>query len=275
MFVMILVLVLIGLVAATFGSLVGLGGGIILVPGLIFLGPAFLEQDISSQTAVATSLAVLIFTSLSSTLAYRKVKRVDWRSGLLLFVTSGPASMLGAALTQSFKNDSFQLVFGFFMLFMALLMVVKERMKPLHINWKTKRSFVDGAGITHEYGQNIALMLVIGFMVGCISGLFGIGGGSLFVPLMVLLFRFPPHIATATSMFVIFLSSILGTTVHAYNGAVDWWLVLVLAPSAWIGGKIGASIANRMSGKGLLLLLRLTLFVLAIRMVVSGFMGGS
>ena len=273
MLVTILILVLIGFVAATFGSLVGLGGGVIIVPSLIYLGPAFLNQEISSQTAVATSLAVLIFTSLSSTLAYKKVKRVDWRSGVLYFVTSGPASMLGAQLTQYFKNDSFELVFGFFMLFMALLMVMKERMKPLHIHWKENRKFVDGAGITHEYGHNITLMLVIGFLVGLTSGLFGIGGGSLFVPLMVLLFRYPPHIATATSMFVIFLSSILGTTVHTWNGAVDWRLVLVLAPSAWIGGKIGAMIANRISGKRLLLLLRLTLFVLAIRMIVSGFMG--
>ncbi|MGZ9587136.1 sulfite exporter TauE/SafE family protein [Paenibacillus marinisediminis] len=269
----ILVLVLIGLVASSFGSLVGLGGGIILVPGLIFLGPTFLNQDISSQTAVATSLAVLIFTSLSSTLAYKKVKRVDWRSGVLYFITSGPASMLGAAMTQYFQNDSFQIVFGFFMLAMAILMIMKERMKPLHINWRVTRSFVDGAGVQHEYGQNIAVMLVIGFFVGFVSGLFGIGGGSLFVPLMVLLFRYPAHIATATSMFVIFLSSILGTTVHAWNGAIDWSLVLVLAPSAWIGGKIGASIANRMSGKGLLMLLRITLFVLAIRMIISGFWG--
>lgn len=273
MFVTILVLVLIGLAASTFGSLVGLGGGIILVPGLIYMGPTFLDKDISSQTAVATSLAVLIFTSLSSTLAYRKVKRVDWKSGVMYFITSGPASMLGAQLTQYFNNNSFEVIFGFFMLAMALLMVMKERMKPLHIHWRVNRSFVDGAGIEHVYGQSIPVMLGIGFFVGFVSGLFGIGGGSLFVPLMVLLFRYPPHIATATSMFVIFLSSILGTTVHTLNGAVDWGLVLVLGPSAWVGGIFGAAIANRMSGKGLLLLLRLTLFILAIRMIISGVMG--
>ncbi|KJB86433.1 hypothetical protein AZ66_18920, partial [Paenibacillus sp. E194] len=96
-------LVLIGLIAATFGSLVGLGGGIIIVPGLIFFGPHLLGVPISSQTAVGTSLAVLIFTALSSTLAYMKVKRVDWRSGAIYFITSGPASMLGAALTEYFK----------------------------------------------------------------------------------------------------------------------------------------------------------------------------
>lgn len=269
----IIFLVLIGLIAATFGSLVGLGGGIIIVPGLIFFGPHLLGESISSQTAVGTSLAVLIFTALSSTLAYMKVKRVDWRSGAIYFITSGPASMLGAALTEYFKDNVFNLVFGFFMLGMAILMIVKERLKPVNITWRGTRTYVDPSGQATEYGYSVVPMLFIGFAVGFISGLFGIGGGSLFVPLMVLLFRYPPHVASATSMFVIFLSSILGTTVHAWNGSVDWMLVAILAPSAWIGGRLGAAIANRMSGKGLLLVLRITLFVLAIRMIVSGFAG--
>lgn len=269
----ILFLVLIGLIAATFGSLVGLGGGIIIVPGIIFFGPHLLGEAVTSQTAVGTSLAVLIFTALSSTIAYMKVKRVDWRSGAIYFITSGPASMLGAALTEYFKDNVFNLVFGFFMLGMAILMIVKERLKPVNIAWRSTRTYVDPSGQAAEYGYSVVPMLFIGFAVGFISGLFGIGGGSLFVPLMVLLFRYPPHVASATSMFVIFLSSILGTTVHAWNGSVDWMLVAVLAPSAWIGGRLGAAIANRMSGNGLLLVLRITLFVLAIRMIVSGFAG--
>lgn len=266
----ILLLALIGLVAAAFGSLVGLGGGIIIVPGLIFLGPHLLGSPVSSQTAVGTSLAVLIFTACSSTLAYMKMKRVDWRSGAIYFITSGPASMLGAASTGYFNDIAFNLAFGFFMLAMAILMIIKERLKPLGISWRETRAIMDASGQVQEYGYSLAPMLVIGFAVGFISGLFGIGGGSLFVPLMVLLFRYPAHIASATSMFVIFLSSILGTSVHAWNGSVDWTLVAILAPSAWLGGRIGAAIANRMTGRGLLLLLRITMFVLAVRMIVSG-----
>ncbi|UHA74857.1 sulfite exporter TauE/SafE family protein [Paenibacillus sp. 481] len=267
----IVLLALIGLIAATFGSIVGLGGGIIIVPGLILLGPYLLGESVTAQTAVGTSLAVLIFTALSSTLTYMKAKRVDFKSGLIFVITSGPASMLGAEMTSYFQGSSFQLVFGFFMLAMAILMIVRERLKPLNIKWQTMRSFTDASGTQHEYGYSLIPMLLIGFAVGFVSGLFGIGGGSLFVPLMVLLFRYPAHIASATSMFVIFLSSILGTTVHAWNGSVDWLLVSILAPSAWIGGWLGAAIASRMTGKGLLLLLRLTLLVLAIRMIISGF----
>jgi uncharacterized membrane protein YfcA len=112
--------------------------------------------------------------------------------------------------------------------------------------------------------------LLVGLGVGLVSGLFGIGGGSLFVPVMVLLFRFPPHVATATSMFVILLSSVLGTGVHAWLGETDWRLVAALAPGAWAGGWIGAYIAARMTGTGLLWLLRVTFVLLAAELIVEG-----
>jgi len=263
-------LVLLGLIAAMFGSIVGLGGGIIIVPALILLGPALTGAEIDHATAVGTSLAVLIFTALASTTSFAKQKRVDFRSGLLLFITSGPAAMLGSALTGSFQGGIFQLSFGIFMLLMSLLLVSLDYIKPGNKQWPIQRSFTDATGTTHQYGYAIVPILIIGLGVGLISGLFGIGGGSLFVPVMVLMFRFPPHIATATSMFVIFMSSILGSGVHAWLGDIDYWLLLALAPGAWVGGKVGAYIASRMSGKGLLWLLRISLALLAVQMIYNG-----
>jgi hypothetical protein len=265
-----LLLLLIGLVSAAFGSLVGLGGGIIIVPALIFLDPVWLHLGITTPVAVGTSLLVLIITALSSTLAFIKQKRVDFRSGWLFFTTSGPASMLGAYLTSVFHPKQFQLWFGCFMLLMAILMIARQYMKPLEIRWKIRKTFTDAAGAVFEYGYSLIAALAIGFCVGFVSGLFGIGGGSLFVPMMVLLFAFPPHVATATSMFVIFLSSITGSAAHVLEGEISWLSALFLAPGAWIGGKIGARIASRMSGSRLLWLLRLTLFVLALRLIWEG-----
>ncbi|QYR21197.1 sulfite exporter TauE/SafE family protein [Paenibacillus sp. sptzw28] len=263
-------LILLGLVAAVFGSIVGLGGGIIIVPSLVLLGPQLTGSEIGHSTAVGTSLAVLIVTALASTLAFAKKKRVDFRSGWLLFITSGPAAMIGSALTSHLKNGVFQLVFGIFMLLMAGLLVARDYLKPIVREWPVQRSFTDVNGVTHTYGYALLPALLVGFFVGLVSGLFGIGGGSLFVPVMVLLFRFPPHLATATSMFVIFLSSILGSGVHIWLGEIDWRIVLALVPGAWIGGKIGAYIASRMTGKGLLWLLRVTLVLLAIELIIEG-----
>ncbi|WP_127580204.1 sulfite exporter TauE/SafE family protein [Paenibacillus koleovorans] len=265
-----LTLLLLGAISATFGSIVGLGGGIIIVPALIYLGPLLLDQDISTTLAVGTSLTVLIFTALSSTLTYMKDKKVDFRSAWLYFVTSGPAAILGASLTKLFDPQQFQLVFGVFMLCISLLLIVRNRLKPSTREWRIQRTFTDAQGVQAQYGYNIPAALVVGFGVGLISGLFGIGGGSLFVPAMVLMFRYPAHVATATSMFVIFLSSILGSMTHWYNGDVGGWLVLALAPGAWLGGWLGARIVRRISGNGLLWLLRVTLFVLAFKLIWSG-----
>lgn len=263
-------LVFIGMVSAVFGSIVGLGGGVIIVPVLVLFGESLIGDPVTTQVAVGTSLAVLIFTALSSTYTYHKQGRVDLRTGWLFFATSGPAAMAGAQLTNGIEAGPFQLAFGIFMLVMFGLMMARERMKPLNITWRIERTFTDGAGTIHRYGYNVSLALVIGIAVGLCSGLFGIGGGSLFVPLMVLLFRFPPHVATATSMFVILLSSILGSGVHVWNDNVDWVLFAALAPGAVIGGRVGAVIASKLSGKQLMWLLRATLLAMAIYLIIQG-----
>ncbi|RUS46803.1 sulfite exporter TauE/SafE family protein [Cohnella sp. AR92] len=261
---------LIGAASAIFGSIVGFGGGIVIVPCLLLLGPALFGEEISSQTAVGTSLAVLIFTALTSTWTYKKQKKVDWGTGWLFFATSGIASMAGAQVTNLIPEGPFQLAFGLFMLAMFGLMLARERMKPIRKQWPIRRTFTDGTGHTYEYGYSLALALTIGACVGLASGLFGIGGGSLFVPLMVILFGFPPHVATATSMFVILLSSVLGSGVHLWNGNVDGWIFLALVPGALIGGRLGAIIASRLTGKQLMWLLRATLLVTAIYLIYEG-----
>jgi uncharacterized membrane protein YfcA len=265
-----LLLLVLGIISATFGSIVGLGGGIIIVPVLIYVAPLLLDKEMSSAVAVGTSLCVLIVTALASTLSYMKQNKVDFRSAWLYFVTSGPAAVVGSTLTGQFPQKTFELVFGCFMLSMALLMVVRDYIKPLSIDWPIHRYYRDAEGVEHNYGYAVVPALFIGFGVGLISGLFGIGGGSLFVPLMVLLFRYPPHVATATSMFVIFLSSILGSSTHVWQGQIDLFSILALAPGAWIGGKLGARIASNLTGKTLLWMLRLTLFGLALRMIMVG-----
>jgi uncharacterized membrane protein YfcA len=267
---LIMALFILGILAATLGSIAGLGGGVIIVPALIYLGPSLLGYDIEHPTAVGTSLAVLVVTALAAAISFHKQRRVDTRSGWLFFITSGPSAVVGSALTSRFSLSGFELSFGLFMLAMAGLMAARDYMKPLPIQWKIKRVYTDGKGDTYEFGYSLLPALLSGAAVGLVSGLFGIGGGSLFVPLMVLLFRFPPHVATATSMFVILLSASLGTAMKAVLYEVDWLAVAALAPGAWIGGKAGAYIAGRISGKALLWTLRITLAAVGLRMIADG-----
>ncbi|MFD3446179.1 sulfite exporter TauE/SafE family protein [Microbacteriaceae bacterium 4G12] len=266
-----ILLLLVGLLAGTIGSLVGLGGGIIIVPLLIGLGTLGTLHSVSPQIAVGTSMITVVFSGLSSTLTYMKHKRVDYKSGLILFIGSGPGGIIGSWANKFFNGPSFSLYFGIFLIFVSLLLIVKNKFRPLPFSRNNAiiRSFTTPDGTTTEYGFHPVLAVVISFVVGLISGLFGIGGGVLLVPAMVILFSFPAHIAVATSMFIVFLSASVSSITHISLGHVNWLYTLILIPGAWIGGKIGAFINTKISGNMVINLLRITLIIIGIRMIIS------
>lgn len=257
----------IGLIAGAVGSLAGLGGGIIFVPALLFFVNLYEPGTMTPQIAAATSLAVIAITALSSTTAYQKQKRVDSPTALLFFLGSAPGSIAGVYLNKMLQTDAFSLLFGLFQLGMFTLMMVKDRIKPRSLDWDVKRTFIDGEGIEYEYGYKRWIALITAFLVGIVSSLFGIGGGSLMVPALIILFRFPPHMATATSMMVIFLSAIVGSVTNVLHDQVNWLYAASLAPGAWLGGKLGAYIAARIKGKTLVVLLRVLILVIALQMI--------
>jgi uncharacterized membrane protein YfcA len=266
----IILLCLIGVVSATMGSLVGLGGGVVIVPALIYLDEMIMNMGISTSVAVGTSLFVLIFTALSSTLSFMKQKKIDYKSGWLFFAASGPAAMVGAGLTRFFEPQDFKLWFGLFILFIFILMLIKNRLKPLQVNWAIQKTYTDAQGNSLTYGYNLFAVLTVGGVAGLISGLFGVGGGSVMVPAMMLLFSFPIHVATATSMFVIFFSAITGSITHIALDEINWFAAIFLIPGAWIGGLIGAKIAHRISSNALLWIFRAVLLIIALRMISDG-----
>ncbi|MFK9090032.1 sulfite exporter TauE/SafE family protein [Bacillus salipaludis] len=270
-----IILVLVGLAASSLGSLIGMGGGIIVVPALLYLATLSTFSHLTPQVVVGTSLFTMIFTGLSSTLAYMKLKTVDYKSGLIFLIGSGPGSILGAWITEKLDLHSFNIYFGLFILFVSLVLVVKDKLKPLPYR-KDKgiiRTFTDNSGKTFEYGFSPILAVIISFIVGFLSGIFGIGGGSLMVPTMILLFFFPPHVATATSMFMILPTSILSSITHIALGNVNWLYALALIPGAWIGAKVGVFLNSKLKSKTIVMIIRIILVVVAIRLIYQGFAG--
>nr|WP_281419820.1 sulfite exporter TauE/SafE family protein [Evansella tamaricis] len=261
-----------GLIASVFGSIMGLGGGIIIVPALMILNDySPILSGITPQIAVGTSLLIMIFTGLSSTLAYLKQKTVDYKSAFLFFAGSGPGALFGVWLNKDMQTDSFLVLFGIFIIIVSFILMVRKHVRPLKRKPSgIQRSFVNDEGIKVEYGYQAVVAIPIAFFVGMCSGLFGIGGGSLMVPAMIILFRFPPHLAVATSMMMIFLSAILSSISHITLGNVDWMYALALIPGAWIGGQIGAAINRKMTSVSLVNLLRIFLIIIGIRLIYQG-----
>ncbi|MFC0469662.1 sulfite exporter TauE/SafE family protein [Halalkalibacter kiskunsagensis] len=265
-----LILVVVGLLGGTLGSLMGLGGGIVVVPALLMLA-SLSYLDITPQVAVGTSLLIMIFTGISATISYMKQKKVDYKSGLLFFSASGPGAVVGTWLNRGGDASSFQMYLGFFILFVSFILLIRNRLSPLPRSGKgVERVTTDEEGNVYTYGYRLVPVLALSFVVGMLSGLFGIGGGSLLVPAMIVLFSFPPHSAVATSMFIILLSAVVGSLSHVMQGNVNWMYALALIPGAWFGGTLGAAINRRLSSDKLVLVLRFILIIIAFRLIYEG-----
>lgn len=267
-----ILLVIIGLAAGTLGSLMGLGGGIIVVPSLMVLsGYLLILEGITPQIAVGTSLLIMIFTGLSSTITYMKQKKIDYKSGIIFLCGSIPGALFGVYLNKDIEVEPFLIFFGLFIIFVSFLLMVRKYLKPIQIGTKgIKRTVVDVDGTEVTYGYHPVLALTIAFIVGMFSGLFGIGGGSLMVPAMILMFGFPAHIAVATSMFMIFFSSTVSSISHIMLGNVNWLYALALVPGAWFGGIIGATINQRLKSETLVTILRIFLIIIGLRLIWQG-----
>lgn len=265
-------LVIIGLAAGTLGSLMGLGGGIIVVPSLMLLSSYMaILKGVTPQVAVGTSLLIMIFTGLSSTLTYMKQKKIDYKSGFIFLIGSIPGALFGVYLNKGIEVKPFLIYFGLFIIFVSFLLMVRKRLKPIQLGTKgIRRTMMDADGNEVTYGFHPALALAISFVVGMFSGLFGIGGGSLMVPAMILLFGFPPHIAVATSMFMIFFSAIVSSISHIMLGNVNWLYALALVPGAWMGGILGAKINERLKSDTLVAILRIFLIIIGLRLIWQG-----
>lgn len=267
-----IICVLIGIMSAIVGGLLGIGGGIILIPTMLFLHDGFEMFDwVTPQTIVGISLITMVFTALSSSIAHHKAKRIDYKTGALFIIGSIPGSILGSAVNHFLHGDSFSLYLGFLMIVLFGFFFI-ERKTPenqMEENRSKNVRVFKLEGKTHYYNVPVWLALLLSFGVSMISGLFGIGGGSIMVPSMILLFNMPVHIATATSMFTIFFISLFGTSTHFVLGHIVWKYAIFFIPGAWIGGTIGAKINQLLKGNMLEWLLRILLVVLGLQLIFT------
>lgn len=267
-----LICALIGLVTAFAGSLLGIGGGVILIPTMLFL---YQYSDMFSwatpQTIVAISLITMIFTALSSSISHHKKGRIDYELGILFIIGGVPGSIFGSWLNHFVNTNSFSLYLGLLMLTLSSFFFLRRRRKSnevLDYRGKNVRVF-EVNGETYYYTVSIWVAFLLSLVVSTLSGLFGIGGGSIMVPAMLLLFNIPAHIATATSMFTIFFISFIGASTHIVLGHVVWKYAIFFIPGAWIGGTIGAKVNQRLNGNILEKLLIIVLIVLGLQLILT------
>jgi len=270
-----LLLILLGLIVGTFGTMVGAGGGFILVPILLLLYP-----DKDPQIITSISLAVVFLNATSGSIAYAFKKRIDYKSAWLFCITTLPGSILGALSTSYIPRKTFNLIFGVIILILAIVLIIKptksipkKEGKEKKTFWRMARYVIDIDGVRHIYRYNLLLGIILSFFVGFASSLLGIGGGIIHVPAMVNLLNFPIHIATATSHFVLSLMGLSGSIVHYFKGDLQegYYQVLWLGIGVIAGAPIGAKFSTLIKGKIIIQCLAVALLIVSIRILWSAF----
>ena len=227
----------IGIIAAV----VGLGGGFLYVPTLSMI------FGLDAKTSIGTSLAIIIFTSLSASYWYRKQGVILYKVAFILIIPSMVASMIGSFLTTMVDARILVTIFCAMLTLISLEMLIPafRFLKEVQIG----PSFILATSVRGQGTQPInriwySHMVLWGFIGGLLSGVTGTSGGVVFVPALATA-GIPIHFAVATSMFAIIFVSLTGATTHAMIGQIAWPFVLVYGAGAAFGAFIGANIAPR------------------------------
>lgn len=253
----ILILFIIGIGIGAFGTLVGIGGGLIMIPIFTF----FMMPNIfhTTQEVIGTSLFGVFLNSLSGTLAYIRQKRVFFKAAIPFAIATLPGAFIGSWVTNLFTGASFKLYYGIFILFISLIMY-----------WNSNNKKAKATEFNYDkYEQKKYIGIIISFFVGFFSSIFGIGGGVIHVPMMIYALSFPPHMATATSHFILMVSSSVGVMGHFLLHHIVWMPALSIGMGALIGAQIGAHFSRKTKPRMIVVLLSITLFLLGIRMIVE------
>ncbi|MGA0709703.1 MAG: sulfite exporter TauE/SafE family protein [Ilumatobacteraceae bacterium] len=240
-----LLLLVVGLGAGFLSGVFGVGGGILVVPGLMM----FVRME--QRRAHGTSLAAVLPIAVASLVTYWAHDHVDWPVALWLSIGALAGAFVGASLLAIISKRNLALVFA------IVLAIVGIRL------FFTVSG--DGRG---EITVLVALAYVLlGLVTGALSGLLGIGGGAIMVPIMAVLFGIPSVIAKGTSLAVIIPTALMGTVRNRSNANVDMTAAVVVGVTGVVMAVVGAWVSARMSDAVSNALFAVLLIAVAVRML--------
>lgn len=241
-------------------SMIGMGGGTLYVPILLFAGYTI-------KQAPAISLVLIIATSISAMYTFWRGGKVDWKLTAVIGST-----MLVAAFAGGYFSGfaSKELLLGLLagVLVVAGILMLKNPAKGAApvvrggSRWLWHRHFGG-----HDYRLNLPLMLGASAVVSMISGMLGITGGIIILPIMVLLCGVPMDIAIASTMAIVGFTALSGLAGHAMHGHVEWTVAVTLAVSAAAGGYAGSKVSLSMNKAALKKMFGVLVLLIAAKMI--------
>ena len=267
-----LLILVVGFIVGVPSSMVGLGGGFIIVPILV------LFFQLPAKNAIAISLVAICGTTFSSTLGYVRQRRVDYKLGLFYDILDVPGIALGAYITTLLPSNVLAGICGILIIAISIILIRNKRKTECEKNskannkkmeWTRNRIDSEGHALTYTL-RSPPLALASSFLGGLITGLSGLGGGITDVSTMILL-GVPTHIAVATSEFAMAVTNGAGVVAHGLlnNALIEYALPITIGTI--IGAQVGCSLAKRVKGKATRRILSLIAVLAGLRLVYSFF----
>jgi len=243
-------LLLTGVFAGFVGALFGLGGGIVIVPVLtLIFGMPVVE-------AIGTSLVSIVAVSSIAAIDYIKSGRADIDLGLSLSIAASVGAVTGALLTGIIDDKLIFMLFSLILFFAAINMLKPRRIvRP---------------GNIQQFPSNYFLGYLFSYFAGNVSGLLGVGGGIVQVPVMRLIMRMPLKIATATSSYMISIKVGPAAIMYLLKGEVDPQRACAIIIGTFVGSRMGAAASEKITAMALRLLFVLIMLYTAYKMFVRG-----
>ena len=275
----ILILLSLGLGVGILSGLLGVGGGFLMTPILIFLG-------IPAAVAVSTQANQVVASSISGALAHWRRRTLDLKMGLVLLLGGVFGSVAGVQLFSILK-DSGQIDLAIALIYVGFLGVIGMLMLVESVNALRRRS--NNEGRTRKRRKKRGLIdqmpfktrfpvsglymsvippIAIGFLVGALAALMGVGGGFVMVPAMIYILRMPTNVVIGTSLFQILFVTALTTVLQAVqNQTVDLILATLLIIGSVVGAQIGAQIGQKVRAEELRVALAVIVLSVCIKLV--------
>jgi hypothetical protein len=258
------------------GALLGLGGGIIMVPLLIFL------LDVPIHLAAGASIVAVVATSSVSASVYVRDKITNMRLGMFLELATTLGAVTGASFMAVTSESFLKTVFGLSLIYASIVMRIQ--MRKTDRSWVKKTDdwlagklrlgtsyFDEARSETIVYGvDRTPQTFGISYIAGILSGLLGIGGGGVKVPAMNVVSSIPMKAAVATSNFMIGVTAAASALIYIRNGYCDSFVTAPVVLGTIIGSYIGANVTRKISGMLLKRVFIVVLLILGLRMIASG-----
>lgn len=257
------ILLVLGTFTGVLSGLLGIGGGLLMVPALTVFGVPLVQ-------ATATSLVGVFLSSVSGSLRNLNAGELNWRVSLLLAAFGIVTAQVGAWLGDRLPDAVLSLAFAGLLLITIYLMRLRQRLKQAQskqIVQPLENTPENGAALPSAPVQ-IGPIAGIGLLAGLLSGLFGVGGGVVMVPLQMLFLGETIKSAVRTSLGAIVAIAISGLAQHTWNGNVLWVPGLCLGLGGIVGAQAGTRLLPRLPDRSVNLLFRLFLIGLATYMVI-------